>query len=252
MEERRGDGSESPRPTEVAAPLHARSDDPPMLVAEGLSKSYPTAAGTLTVLSDVSLTVRAGEIVAIVGESGTGKSTLLHLLGALDRPTAGTVRYDGLDVFAKDDEALADFRNRSVGFVFQFHHLLPEFDALENVAMPALIRGVSLAKATPRAAELLRSLGLEARADHCPAQLSGGEQQRVAVARARMNEPQLVLADEPTGNLDTKTAEILHDEIVRLARERTQAFVIVTHNPSLAGRADRVLHLREGRLTDEG
>jgi lipoprotein-releasing system ATP-binding protein len=223
-----------------------------MLVAEGLSKSYPTAAGTLTVLSDVSLTVRAGEIVAIVGESGTGKSTLLHLLGALDRPTAGTVRYDGLDVFAKDDEALADFRNRSVGFVFQFHHLLPEFDALENVAMPALIRGVSLAKATPRAAELLRSLGLEARADHRPAQLSGGEQQRVAVARALMNEPQLVLADEPTGNLDTKTAEVLHDEIVRLARERTQAFVIVTHNPSLAGRADRVLHLREGRLTDEG
>jgi lipoprotein-releasing system ATP-binding protein len=223
-----------------------------MLVAEGLSKSYPTAAGTLTVLSDVSLTVRAGEIVAIVGESGTGKSTLLHLLGALDRPTAGTVRYDGLDVFAKDDEALADFRNRSVGFVFQFHHLLPEFDALENVAMPALIRGVSLAKATPRAAELLRSLGLEARADHRPAQLSGGEQQRVAVARALMNEPQLVLADEPTGNLDTKTAEVLHDEIVRLARERTQAFVIVTHNPSLAGRADRVLHLREGRLTDGG
>jgi lipoprotein-releasing system ATP-binding protein len=220
-----------------------------MLEAEGLSKSYPTAAGRLDVLRDVSLAVRAGEIVAIVGESGTGKSTLLHLLGALDRPTAGTVRYDGLDVFAKDDEALADFRNRSVGFIFQFHHLLPEFDALENVAMPALIRGMSLAKATPRAQELLRSLGLEARADHRPAQLSGGEQQRVAVARALMNEPGLVLADEPTGNLDTRTAELLHDEIVRLARERTQAFVIVTHNPSLAGRADRVLHLREGQLT---
>ena len=222
-----------------------------ILVAEGLGKSYPTAAGTLDVLRHASLTVRAGEIVAIVGESGTGKSTLLHILGALDRPTTGTVRYAGADIFAKDDEVLADFRNRSVGFVFQFHHLLPEFSALENVAMPALISGKSLAKATPRARALLESLGLGDRTDHRPAQLSGGEQQRVAVARALMNEPKLVLADEPTGNLDTRTAELLHDEVVRLAHDRTQAFVIVTHNPSLADRADRVLHLRDGRLIDE-
>jgi lipoprotein-releasing system ATP-binding protein len=236
--------SPEPNATDVAP-----SAAPPMLEADRLSKRYPTAAGgTLEVLRDASLTVRAGEIVAIVGESGTGKSTLLHLLGALDRPSSGTVRLNGLDVFEKDDEALADFRNRSVGFVFQFHHLLPEFSALENVAMPALIGGTPMAKATPRARDLLRSLGLGARAGHRPAQLSGGEQQRVAVARALMNKPGLVLADEPTGNLDTKTAELLHDEIVRLARERTRAFVIVTHNPSLADRADRVLHLREGRL----
>ncbi len=223
----------------------------PLLVAVGLTKRYETAAGDLEVLGDASVSVRSGEIVAIVGESGTGKSTLLHLLGALDRPTSGTVRYDGQDIFAKDDEALAAFRNRAVGFVFQFHHLLPEFSALENVAMPALIRGQSLAKATPRAEALLQSLGLDARADHRPAQLSGGEQQRVAVARALMNEPKLVLADEPTGNLDTRTAELLHDEIVRLAREFGQTFVIVTHNPALADRADRVLHLREGRLFDD-
>ncbi len=223
-----------------------------MLEAVGLSKSYPTAAGRLDVLRDVSLAIEPGEIVAVVGESGTGKSTLLHLLGALDRPTTGTVRYGGQDIFTKDDEALANFRNRSVGFVFQFHHLLPEFSALENVAMPALIQGQSLGKAAPRALSLLASLGLADRAEHRPAQLSGGEQQRVAVARALMNEPELVLADEPTGNLDTRTAELLHDEVVRLARTGTQAFVIVTHNPALAERADRVLHLREGRLTGEG
>lgn len=223
----------------------------PLIIAEGLTKQYATAGGTLEVLRDASMSVHSGEIVAIVGESGTGKSTLLHLLGALDRPTHGTVRYDGRDIFEKDDEALADFRNRSIGFVFQFHHLLPEFSALENVAMPALIRGQSVAQAAPRAEALLAALGLDARSDHRPAQLSGGEQQRVAVARALMNEPRLVLADEPTGNLDTRTAESLHDEIVRLAREFGQSFVIVTHNPALAERADRVLHLRGGQLFKE-
>ena len=246
-----GDGGRGEE-REDGVPLAEAVPARPLVQAAGLSKSYRTAAGTLDVLRDVSLDVRAGEIVAIVGESGTGKSTLLHLLGALDRPTTGTVRYDGADIFAKDDEALADFRNRSVGFVFQFHHLLPEFSAVENVAMPALIRGESLARSEPRAKMLLASLGLEARAEHRPAQLSGGEQQRVAVARALMNEPRLVLADEPTGNLDTRTADVLHDEIVRLARADTASFVLVTHNPALAERADRVLHLREGRLTDEG
>ena len=252
MEERkRGSAEEQTATKPSLRPPALTATRPVLLEAEGLTKRYETAAGTLEVLRDAAIIVREGEIVAIVGESGTGKSTLLHLLGALDRPTSGTVRYDGRDIFAKDDEALAAFRNRSVGFVFQFHHLLPEFTALENVAMPALIGGRSLARARPRAEELLESLGLAARADHRPAQLSGGEQQRVAVARALMNEPALVLADEPTGNLDTRTAEHLHDEVVRLSQDLGQTFVIVTHNPALAARADRVLHLREGRLFDD-
>jgi lipoprotein-releasing system ATP-binding protein len=219
-------------------------------LAEGLVKRYPTAGGSLEVLSGLDLAVYPGEMVAVVGESGTGKSTLLHLLGALDRPTAGTVRFRGKDVFTQPDEALAAFRNRALGFVFQFHHLLPEFTALENVAMPALIAGQRLDAARPRAAELLALLGLADRAEHRPGQLSGGEQQRVAVARALMNRPGLVLADEPTGNLDTRTAERLHDELRRLASMHEQAFVVVTHNPALAALADRVLELRDGRLHD--
>ncbi|MFB3133632.1 MAG: ABC transporter ATP-binding protein, partial [Rhodothermales bacterium] len=179
-----------------------------------------------------------------------GKSTLLHLLGALDRPDSGTVHFDGHDIFLKDDDALAAFRNRSVGFIFQFHHLLPEFTALENVAMPGLIQGLSLEAARPRVLELLRQLGLEARADHRPSALSGGEQQRVAVARALMNRPGLVLADEPTGNLDTKTAEALHDEILRLSRTTGQTFVVVTHNPALAAIADRVLRIENGLIEE--
>ena len=222
----------------------------PILEARGLVKQYPTADSTLEVLSGLDFAVYAGEMVAVVGESGTGKSTLLYLLGALDRPTAGTVRYRSEEVFAKSDEALAAFRNRAIGFVFQFHHLLPEFNALENVAMPALIAGEDLDMAQPRALELLTLLGLADRADHRPSQLSGGEQQRVAVARALMNQPGLILADEPTGNLDTHTAEVLHDELRRLASMQDQAFVIVTHNPTLAALADRVLSLEEGVLRD--
>ncbi len=222
-----------------------------LLHVEDLTKSYPTGTGgRLEVLRGVTFAVRRGEVVAVVGESGTGKSTLLHLLGALDRPDAGTVRYEGNDIFRLDDEALAAFRNRSVGFVFQFHHLLPEFTALENVAMPALIQGKDFAAARPRALDLLRQLGLEARAEHRPAELSGGEQQRVAVARALMNEPRLVLADEPTGNLDTRTAETLHEEILRLSRTFAQTFVLVTHNPALAALADRILRI-EGGLIEE-
>ena len=221
----------------------------PLLEVTDLKKSYPTGTGgRLEVLRGLSFTVARGEVVAVVGESGTGKSTLLHLLGALDRPDKGTVRYDGRDIFEKNDEELAAFRNRSVGFVFQFHHLLPEFTALENVAMPALIRGADLEAARPRAEGLLRQLGLEERATHRPSELSGGEQQRVAVARALMNEPGLVLADEPTGNLDIKTAESLHTEILRLSHSFEQTFVIVTHNPALAAIADRVLHIENGRL----
>ena len=224
-----------------------------LLEAQHLTKRYPTGGGgSLEVLRGVSLGIEAGEVVAIVGESGTGKSTLLHLLGALDRPSEGTVLFEGADVFKKSDQQLADFRNRHVGFVFQFHHLLPEFSALENVAMPALIQRQRFADVRERAMEKLRVLGLEAREAHRPGQLSGGEKQRVAVARALMNSPGLVLLDEPTGNLDTKTAEALHQEIIRLARTLGQAFVVVTHNPSLAALADRVLRLEAGRLATDG
>ena len=223
----------------------------PILDVRDLVKQYDTgAAEPLTVLDGVSLHVAPGEIVAVMGESGSGKSTLLHVLGALDRPTSGSVRFRGDDVFAKDDEALAAFRNRAVGFVFQFHHLLPEFSALENVAMPALIQHRGLPDAAPRARDLLSLLGLADRADHRPNTLSGGEKQRVAVARALMNEPALVLMDEPTGNLDARTAEPLHQEMRRLSREMGQTFVLVTHNPSLAAIADRVLHLEDGVLRE--
>ena len=236
----------------AAFPLPDASAGPrPILSARGLGKEYPTATGGLRVLDGLDVDVFPGELVAVVGESGTGKSTLLHLLGALDRPTEGTVAYRGEDVFAKGDEALAAFRNRAIGFVFQFHHLLPEFTALENVAMPALIAGGTFQTADGRARQLLQMLGLGDRLDHRPSQLSGGEQQRVAVARALMNEPGLVLMDEPSGNLDTRTAEKLHDELLRLTRDADQAFVVVTHNPALAALADRVLRLEGGRLVDD-
>lgn len=227
--------------------------DASFLDVEDLVKEYDTGGHEpLTVLNALSMTVDAGEIVAVVGESGTGKSTLLHLLGALDRPTSGTVRFRGDDLFEKSDEELAAFRNRSVGFVFQFHHLLPEFTALENVAMPSLIQHRSLADVRPRAQKLLDLLGLADRADHQPSTLSGGEKQRVAVARSLMNEPALVLMDEPTGNLDARTAEPLHREIERLSREMEQTFVLATHNPSLAAVAGRVLRLEHGQLHDAG
>jgi lipoprotein-releasing system ATP-binding protein len=221
----------------------------PLLEVHDLKKSYPTGTGgRLEVLRGISFEVERGEVVAIVGESGTGKSTLLHLLGALDRPDEGTVLYDGRDIFQKNDEDLAAFRNQSIGFVFQFHHLLPEFTALENVAMPGLIQGQDFGKAKKRAQELLDLLGLAGRVDHRPSELSGGEQQRVAMARALMNQPGLVLADEPTGNLDTRTAETLHQELLRLSRTFEQTFILVTHNPALAALADRVLHIEGGLL----
>jgi len=223
------------------------------LEVDDLTKQYDTGGEEpLVVLDELSMAVAEGEIVAVVGESGTGKSTLLHLLGALDRPTSGTVRFEGRDLFEKRDEALAAFRNRSVGFVFQFHHLLPEFTAVENVAMPALIQHRSLSSVRPRAMELLDLLGLADRADHQPSALSGGEKQRVAVARALMNEPALVLMDEPTGNLDAQTAAPLHREIERLSREVRQTFVLATHNPSLASVAGRVLRLEHGRTHTAG
>ena len=221
----------------------------PLLEVRNVRKHFPTGTGEpLEVLRGVDLTLEAGEVVAVMGESGAGKSTLLHLLGALDRPSAGTVRFNGEALFEKNDEALAAFRNTSIGFVFQFHHLLPEFTALENVSMPSLIQHNTLAEAKKRAHTLLEALGLAARADHRPSELSGGEKQRVAVARALMNEPALILMDEPTGNLDAQTAEPLHQEILRLSDTFSQTFILATHNPSLAGIANRVLQLERGVL----
>ena len=220
-----------------------------LLQANELVKHYDAGGeAPLEVLRGVSMQVEPGEIVAVMGESGTGKSTLLHLLGALDRPTSGTVYFDGTDLFTKSDDELAAFRNKAVGFVFQFHHLLPEFTALENVSMPALIQHRSPREVDDRARHLLDILGLADRAEHQPSALSGGEKQRVAVARALMNEPALVLLDEPTGNLDARTAAPLHQEIERLSDDLGQTFVIVTHNPALAGIASRVLRLEHGRL----
>lgn len=217
-----------------------------ILKASGVEKSFATPRGTLRVLSGVHLEVAAGESVAIVGASGVGKSTLLHVLGALDRPTGGQVVIGGQSLFDLDDAALAAFRNRTVGFVFQFHHLLSEFSAVENVMMPGLISGSSLAAARERAMELLDSVGLGRWAEHRPGELSGGEQQRVAVVRALMNSPRLLLADEPSGNLDRDAARDLHHMLDGLRREQGVSLVIVTHDLELAKQADRVLRLADG------
>lgn len=223
----------------------------PALEATALSRSFVGGDGReLAVLEGVELHVEAREAVAIVGSSGAGKSTLLHLLGALDQPTSGEVRIGGRNVSALDTEALAGIRNETVGFVFQFHHLLREFTALENVMMPCLIAGLSRRAAGERARELLAAVGLDRRLEHLPAQLSGGEQQRVAVARALSNEPVVLLADEPSGNLDAHTSEELHDLLFRLRGDRGLAMVLVTHNRELAERTDRILELKDGRLRD--
>jgi lipoprotein-releasing system ATP-binding protein len=220
-----------------------------ILEAQGLRKLYRGGDGApIEVLSGVDLAVARGEFVAIVGASGSGKSTLLHLLGALDTPSAGTVRLDGLAYDEQTAAALAAVRNRKVGFVFQFHHLLREFSALENVMMPLLIAGEPETRARSRAEELLAAVGLAGRMTHRPSALSGGEQQRSAVARALATDPLVVLADEPSGNLDYGNSERLHDLFARLAREFETALVVVTHNRLLAGRADRVLSLEGGHL----
>lgn len=217
--------------------------------ARGLGKSYVGGdGGIITVLDGVDLAVQRGEMVAIIGASGAGKSTLLHLLGALDRPTTGEVFITGRALSGLDDDAVSALRNRTVGFVFQFHHLLREFTALENVMMPLRIGGTDDVEARRRALALLDRMGLSGRAHHRPAQLSGGEQQRTAVARALASDPAVLLADEPSGNLDHGNSERLHDLFAELTRELEIAMVVVTHNRSLASRADRVLQLEEGRL----
>ncbi len=223
----------------------------PVLEATEVVKTFRGGdGGTITVLDGASLTVARGEMVAIVGASGAGKSSLLHILGALDRPTAGTVQIEGQALAGLTDDALSALRNRAVGFVFQFHHLLREFSALENVEMPLRIAGAAPGAARQRAEELLAAVGLSARRHHRPSALSGGEQQRTAVARALAGRPALLLADEPSGNLDHANAEALHDLLARLAREHAIGMVVVTHNRSLAQRADRVLLLADGRLAD--
>lgn len=216
---------------------------------EGITKTFSSGEerdGKLIVLRGISLDVHKGEIIAVVGASGAGKSTLLHIIGTLEKPTSGTVSYDGEDVFSMGEEELARFRNQRIGFVFQFHHLLPEFTALENVAMPALIAGKAISEVRGLAMDLLREVGLESQKDQKPPKLSGGEQQRIAVARALMNSPRVVLADEPSGNLDSENARNLHNLIWNLSRNRGQTFIVVTHNEALAGQADRIVHIADG------
>lgn len=214
-----------------------------MITANNINKSY----GSLQVLRDISLTINKGEVVSIVGASGAGKTTLLQILGTLDRPDSGTLLYDATDVTRLKERELAAFRNRQIGFVFQAHHLLPEFTAAENVMIPALIRGDAADKARQRALDLLERMHLAERADHKPAAMSGGECQRVAVARALMNEPMVVLADEPSGNLDSEHARELHRLFFSLRDELGQTFVIVTHNEELANMADRKITIKDGK-----
>lgn len=219
----------------------------PLIRAAGLCKVYGDGQ-PITVLDHLDLEVRSGEVLAIVGQSGVGKSTLLHILGTLDTPSSGRVWFEGRDLFCLDEKQQAEFRNREIGFVFQFHHLLPDFDAVENVMMPALIGGVRRSQAFARARELLDRVGLGDRLDHRPGQLSGGELQRVAIARALVLSPKAVLADEPTGNLDPDTAAEVHTLLLELNRERGTTFVLVTHNEDLARSAHRVLRLHHGKL----
>jgi len=221
------------------------------LQAENLAKVYDEGPARIEVLGGVSLAVRRGEMVAIVGASGSGKSTLLHILGLLDVPTAGSVTVDGVAAAGLGEARKSALRNRSLGFVYQFHHLLPEFSALDNVAMPLIVRRKDRDAARAAAREVLEQVGLAAREGHFPSQLSGGERQRVALARALVTRPACVLADEPTGNLDRQTAHDMFDLLSRVNRESGTAFVIVTHDRELAARADRQLHMERGRLVPD-
>ncbi len=219
-----------------------------MIEALDLKKSFRLDQTEVHVLNGVSLNIKRGEMAAIVGASGAGKTTLLHILGTLDRPTGGTVRFDGNDVFAGTEQALAEFRNRTIGFVFQFHHLLSEFTAVENVMMPALIQRQGQMQARAAAEAVLKEVGLGHRLEHRTGELSGGEQQRVAVARALVLQPALVLADEPTGNLDTHTGEEVFKLLRDLNRAKGITFVIVTHNETLSNQADRIIRIVDGKI----
>jgi lipoprotein-releasing system ATP-binding protein len=219
-----------------------------MIQVTDLHKSFPMGEQTLPVLKGINLTIQRGELIAVVGASGAGKSTLLHILGLLDRPTKGTVQFEGQDLFGFSESAQAEFRNKRIGFVFQFHHLLPEFTALENACMPALIQRRQPNEVENEAIAILKEVGLSERLHHKPGELSGGEQQRVAVARALLQKPDLVLADEPTGNLDTHTGEALFSLMRELNKARGTTFVIVTHNDKLSAQADRIVHMQDGQI----
>lgn len=219
-----------------------------MISAAKLHKSFLIGDREIQVLRGIDLEVKKGELLCIVGASGAGKSTLLHLLGALDRPTSGKIYFDDLDIFQLNDNQTAEFRNKRIGFVFQFHHLLPEFTAIENCIMPALIKGQKKNLAVDRGKKLLEEIGLGRRLNHKPGELSGGEQQRVAVARALMLNPEVVLADEPTGNLDTHTSDELFAVIKKLNREFGITIIMVTHNEKLAVQADRIIKMVDGQI----
>jgi lipoprotein-releasing system ATP-binding protein len=221
-----------------------------MIAVRELSKSFITDRGRIEVLKDVDLDIRAGERIAVVGASGAGKTTLMHLLGGLDRPTSGSVHFAEKNIFHYSAQELDAFRNRSIGFVFQFHQLLPEFSALENVMMPALIGRSPAREAASRATEILTAVGLGHRLDHKPGQLSGGEQQRVAIARSLIMSPQLLLADEPTGNLDSATSDEILALLDRLHAERDLTIIVVTHSEKVAGHMDRIIRMTDGRLVN--
>jgi len=220
-----------------------------LLEVNDLFKSYGSGDQRVEVLKGISMQIEYGETIALLGASGAGKSTLMHIIGVLDKPTSGRVRYSGEDIFSKSERDLASFRNGSIGFVFQFHHLLPEFSALENVMMPALISGASRSKASASALSILDEVGLSHRVTHKPGELSGGEQQRVAVARALVMEPDLLLADEPTGNLDMKTSESIHQLFEDLHARRGLSILVVTHNERLAARTTRQIRLVDGKIS---
>jgi lipoprotein-releasing system ATP-binding protein len=219
-----------------------------MITVTDLHKSFPMGEQTLEVLQGINLTIQRGELIAVIGASGAGKSTLLHILGLLDRPTKGTVLFEGRDLFQLSEASQAEFRNRRIGFVFQFHHLLPEFTALENACMPALIQRRPPTEVEREAVAILNEVGLGGRLQHKPGEMSGGEQQRVAVARALVQKPDLVLADEPTGNLDTHTGDALFSLMRELNKARGTTFVIVTHNDKLSAQADRIIHIQDGQI----
>lgn len=231
--------------------MKERSTSEVIIRAAGLARTYQRGSNLITVFDDLSLLVERGELVSIVGASGAGKSTLLHILGGLDRPTSGSLEIDGFDIAKSTALDLARFRNQQIGFVFQFHHLLPEFTALENIMMPLLISGSTQRAARPVALDMLDRVGLSARAAHRPGELSGGEQQRVALARALVTSPLLLLADEPTGNLDQRTGDEILDLLQRLREEIALTAVIVTHNDRLAAASDRTLRLENRRLNQE-
>lgn len=222
-----------------------------MIDVVGLYKSFPMGGRELVVLNNINLRIQRGELIAIMGASGAGKSTLLQILGTLDRPTKGTVSFEGQDLFQLSEQQQAEFRNKRVGFVFQFHHLLPEFTALENACLPAMIQKRDLADVAGEATKLLTEVGLGDRLHHKPGELSGGEQQRVSVARALMQQPDLVLADEPTGNLDSHTGDALFTLLRQLNRSRGTTFVIVTHNDKLSAHADRIVSMQDGMIVSQ-